>query len=307
MSRISPFLLPLFPLLVLTGCAPPPSEGRDPVTMDSPVVDTVHPPTMAAFRMEVEGAGVNGVAYLAEGEGPHPTVILLQGYPGLERHLDVAQAIRRMGVNVITFNYRGTWGSGGEMTPFNEVADVRAALALLRSEEGAGRYRTDPARLALLGHSLGSWVALTVAGADSAIQCVGALAATNLGLQVRRAVEDAAFREGWRRSVRSSSVPDGPVRLAAEDPLAVMMADPDAYDLLLLAPALAPRSVLLVGARGDREAVPELHHVPLAAALRDAGAVRLTEVLLDTDHSFSSVRIALAREVVDWLRGACGY
>lgn len=304
-TRVS--LLPMVLLPFAVGCAPAEPPVYDPVTMDSPVSDTLHPPTMVPFLMEVEGAGVNGLAYLAEGEGPHPALILLMGYPGLERHLDVAQAVRRAGINVISFNYRGSWGSGGEMSPMNEVEDVEAALALLRTEEGSRRFRTDPQRIALLGHSLGSWVALTVAAADSAVQCVGGLAVTNLGALVRRAAADEGFREGLTRSIRSSAGPDGPVRPVPGDPVEVMMQDPDAYDLLLRAEALAPKAVLLVGGERDREAVVDQNQVPLAAALRQAGAARLTEVLLDADHSFSSTRIALAGAVVTWLTGRCGY
>ena len=41
------------------------------------------------------------------------TVILLHGFPGNERNLDLAQAIRRSGWNAVFFHYRGAWGSGG--------------------------------------------------------------------------------------------------------------------------------------------------------------------------------------------------
>lgn len=53
---------------------------------------------------------VNGVFFIAAGKGPHPTVILFHGLPGNEKNLDLAQAVRRAGWNVLTFNYRGSWG-----------------------------------------------------------------------------------------------------------------------------------------------------------------------------------------------------
>jgi hypothetical protein len=291
----------------LVACGQEESPAFDPVTMDPPATDTLHPPAMIPFRMEVGGAGVNGLAYLAEGEGPHPTLLLLAGYPGHERNLDVAQAVRRAGINVLAFSYRGTWGNGGTMSPLNAVEDVKAALALLRSETGAARYRADPGRIALLGHSLGSWVALTVAAEDPGIECAGGLAVTNLGATARRAVSDEVFRERWARAIRSSAIPDGPVRAAEGDPVAALIQDPDAYDLLLRAPALAAKALLLVGAARDREALPDQNHLPLVAALSEAGAARLTEVMLEADHGFSSARIALAREVVGWLGAECGY
>ena len=70
---------------------------------------------------------INGVAYLAGGAGPHPTVILLHGLPGNEKNLDLAQAIRRDGWNAVTFNYRGSWGSPGVFRFGQNLEDADAA------------------------------------------------------------------------------------------------------------------------------------------------------------------------------------
>jgi pimeloyl-ACP methyl ester carboxylesterase len=35
---------------------------------------------------------MNGQFYLAGGEGPHPTLVLLHGFPGNEQIFDLAQA-----------------------------------------------------------------------------------------------------------------------------------------------------------------------------------------------------------------------
>lgn len=43
------------------------------------------------------------VLYTAEGDGVHPTVILLHGIPGCEQNFDLAQALRRVGFHVLTF------------------------------------------------------------------------------------------------------------------------------------------------------------------------------------------------------------
>lgn len=59
---------------------------------------------------------MSGLIYIASGAGPHPTVILLHGYPGNEKNLDLAQSLRREGWNVLFFHYRGAWGSEGEFS-----------------------------------------------------------------------------------------------------------------------------------------------------------------------------------------------
>src|SRR5690349_6039830 len=78
-----------------------------------PPADAAHPARMEVLHIPTGGVQVNGVAYLAAGAGPHPTVVLFHGLPGNEKNLDLAQALRRAGWNAITINYRGSWGSPG--------------------------------------------------------------------------------------------------------------------------------------------------------------------------------------------------
>ena len=68
---------------------------------------------------------MNALLFVAGGKGPHPTVILMHGLPGNERNLDLAQAIRRAGWDVLTFTYRGAWGSPGDFSIANAMEDTR--------------------------------------------------------------------------------------------------------------------------------------------------------------------------------------
>ena len=69
----------------------------------------------------------------ALGRGRHPTLVICIGLPGNERNLDVAQAARRAGWNTVSFNYRGAWGSPGEFRFSQNLEDVEAVLAYLRT------------------------------------------------------------------------------------------------------------------------------------------------------------------------------
>src|ERR1019366_9622653 len=53
------------------------------------------------------GARLNGLVYLAAGEGAHPVVVFLHGYPGNEKNLDLAQAVRREGDQAGSFDQPG--------------------------------------------------------------------------------------------------------------------------------------------------------------------------------------------------------
>jgi hypothetical protein len=88
-----------------------------------------------------------GLIYEAPGVGPHPTALVLHGFPGNERNLDLAQAIRRAGWNAVFFHYRGAWGSEGSFG-FVHVLEDRGrthhvAAAGLR---GTAPHRSIPAR-----------------------------------------------------------------------------------------------------------------------------------------------------------------
>jgi predicted alpha/beta-fold hydrolase len=57
--------------------------------------------------MDSHGSRIMGVFLLASSTQPHPTVILLHGFPGYEQNIDLAQSLRRDGWNVLAMHYRG--------------------------------------------------------------------------------------------------------------------------------------------------------------------------------------------------------
>jgi uncharacterized protein len=104
------------------------------------------------------GATIAGLIYRADGAQKHPTLILLHGYPGNERNLDIAQVVRAHGWNVIYFDYRGSWGSGGQFSFANCVQDVTNVVAFCKKYSDS--LRIDTSNIVLFGHSMGGWVCL---------------------------------------------------------------------------------------------------------------------------------------------------
>ena len=273
----------------------------DPVTMDPPALDTAHPPRLAEIAFLSAGERLNGLLYVAAGMGPHPVVLLLHGNPGNERSLDVAQAVRRAGYTVLYFDYRGNWGSGGSFSRTHALEDVSAALRWVRSPAVATQYGVDTSRVALVGHSMGGWLALMSAAADPKVTCVGALDARNVGaygLQLRR---DQRAEAALVRANDSLTAPGAPYRAEGGGAALVteMKTNAERWDVTGKARSLSDRPILLLAAvfKADQDS--------LVAALGRTGARRVTAFEFPTDHSFSDRRIALARTVVDWLRSAC--
>jgi DUF1680 family protein/pimeloyl-ACP methyl ester carboxylesterase len=281
--------------------SPGPVPPRDRLFSDPPATDSANPATMAALAIPSGDALMNGVIYIAEGKGPHPTVLLLHGFPGYEVNQDLAQALRRGGWNVAWFHYRGAWGSQGVFSVGNMVEDAAAALAMLRGETAAARFRVDPERIALVGHSFGGFAALMAAARDPKVRAVASIAGTNPGLMAQMAATPGASA-GVLKNLAGQIRP-----LSGTTPEAIVedvSTHGQEWDMPRHAAALASRSVLLVAGSRDTSSAPALHHAPLVRALREAGAKRLVEHTLDADHSFSDKRIALARIVAAWLESA---
>ena len=117
-----------------------------------------YPAAMETFQLPSHGAQLNALTYIAAGAGPHPVVVLLHGFPGNEKNLDLAQTIRRAGWDVLYFDYRGSWGSPGDFSFTHSAEDVASALAYLRDPANSAKLRADPKRIVLIGHSMGGFM-----------------------------------------------------------------------------------------------------------------------------------------------------
>lgn len=283
------------------GCATPPAF--DPVTMDPTDEDPEHPSALVEVVIESAGEPMNGIVYVASGPGPHPSVVLLHGFPGSERNLDLAQAMRRAGFNVLFFHYRGAWGSAGRFTFSGALEDVAAAVGWLRSPESVASFRVDPARITLVGHSMGGFMALVAGSELPEVRCIASLAGANLGLMGAAASRDPAQAEAMAQALAGWA---GPIRGASGTELVAEVAsNAERFDTRSRAEALATRPLLLVAGDADPFTPMEAHHQPLVEALRARQGARLREAVLHADHSFSSRRIALARLVTEWLVAEC--
>ncbi len=261
------------------------------ITADPPQ-DKAHPAAMAYVRIPSHGSLLNGVLYTAAGAGPHPAVMLFHGFPGNEQNLDLAQAIRRAGFDVLTMHYRGAWGSPGSFSFAHALEDSDAALIFLRAN--AGKFHIDARRIFVAGHSMGGWMAVSAAAHDPAVAGAILISAADMGLSGTRFGDPAVRQKEMDGEFRDDAIPlAGTTADALMDELAAHGA---AWDFVTLAPALKTRPVLLV--TSDDGLAPQ--NARLAAALRQAGGA-VSETHFATDHSYSDHRIALESAVLDWL------
>ncbi|MEH6807618.1 MAG: alpha/beta fold hydrolase [Hyphomonas oceanitis] len=277
--------------LMLVACASAPTIAADP----APAFDADFPPSLVELNFESHGDRLNGHAYLADGPGPHPTVVLLHGFPGNERNLDLAQDLRSDGFNVLFFHYRGAWGSEGTYSFTHVIEDVAAATDYLRAN--AEKLRTDPDKLILVGHSMGGFAALEAAARDETIACVAGIAPANMG---PLADAPAQRTDGFAAYADTMQMLAG---LTGANAIAEVKANREAFDTRLLAPKLAGKSVLIIGGDQDTSVPVDSVIEPLVAAYEAEPGIDLTAVILSGDHSFSWSRQELIDEVIEWAEG----
>lgn len=256
----------------------------------------VDPPASASPRARMEvlhipsgGVEINGVAYLAAGPGPHPTIVICHGWPGNEKNLDLAQALRRAGWNAITFNYRGAWGSPGNFRFAQNPEDARAVLAMLRQPDMAARLGIDTSRIVLAGHSMGGWVTAKVASDEPGLAGAILISAANMGL-LGRMPDDRLLAQAAGNSEGLAGT--SPAIQAAE-----LREKAAAFDVRANAAGLARQPLLVLTSDDGLKPMTD----PLVTAARAAGG-RVSEHHQPTDHSWSDARLTLARKIYDWLK-----
>ena len=120
--------------------------------------DMTSPASSTELFIPSGNSQIAGLIYNANGLQKHPTLLLLHGYPGNERNLDIAQVVRSRGWNVIYFDYRGSWGSQGKFSFKNCVEDVVNVVSFCNKYQDS--LKIDTSNIVLFGHSMGGWVCL---------------------------------------------------------------------------------------------------------------------------------------------------
>ncbi len=242
---------------------------------------------------------LNALVYVAAGAGPHPVVVLLHGFPGNEKNLDLAQTLRRAGWDVLYFNYRGSWGSPGDFSFTHSTEDVAAALAYMREPANAAKLRADPKRIVLVGHSMGGFMAAYGGSHDPAVLGIAMISGADFGAHEAKAhppvsVEQAVAAMAPRLEAEGIAPLHGSTAEGLARELIVHRSD---WDFEKFAPPIGTRPVLLV--TSDDGLADSAH--AFAEALRSQGDKQVTETHLATDHSYSGKRIALEEAVLAWL------
>lgn len=256
-------------------------------------------PDLIQITLTSGGEKMFGVMFTAMGEGPHPTMILLHGFPGNESNFDLAHALRRTGWNVFIFHYRGTWGSKGTFSFSNMLEDIRAAAEFIQTEAVTAKYRIDSQNIVVAGNSVGAFAALLSTSWGIGVRGCVSISSYDLGLLGETIQRDAQVMTALRDMLTECVEPVN--GLTVEELIEEIITHSSRWNLLNHAEVLAKYPVLLVAGSRDDVGPADLHFHPLIDALHAKGANRLEYHLLESDHGFQDQRVGLSRIIAGWL------
>ncbi len=245
------------------------------------------------------GSTLLGIFYLAAGEGPHPTAIIFHGFPGYEQNLDIAQTLRAHGWNVLAMHYRGSWGVKGSFSFEHAAEDADTEVQFVLDTANAQKYRIDPHRILVIGHSMGGYMAASAMAHNPQVAAAVLISAWNIGGGFANRHQAGSAPSTLKEEASKLTENNNLAPLAGTTSLALareIREHQQALNFLSLAPQIAPRPVFVITAS---EGLAPSDHA-LAEALSKAGDTHVTERHWDTDHSYSGQRAELANAILQW-------
>ena len=252
------------------------------IVLEDLVWDIDSPAGVKELNIPSEGSLLQGLIYKANGTGKHPTLLLLHGYPGNERNLDLAQVVRAHGWNVIYFNYRGAWGSQGKFSFMNSVEDVVNVVNYC--EQNQDELQIDVANMVLFGHSMGAWVCLKAIQKLPNIKKGFALSTWNMARNLKSA-EDVAKLQYIEDEYFVLNTP-------VKDIFQPVIENPAIYNLVNDGKALSTKQIMMVDEHP--------YNKDIVDAVKKSNPQLIYQVW-PTDHGFTNKRVSLMNAVLQFL------
>lgn len=232
-------------------------------------------------------AVMQGFIYKANGGQKHPTLLLLHGFPGNERNLDLAQVVRAHGWNVIYFNYRGSWGSGGQFSFKNCVQDVVNVVGFCKKYQDS--LQIDPSNIVLFGHSMGGWVCLKALQQLPDIKKGFALSTWNIYGEFKNVRSEQQINSKVKAEGGEIFVLNTPTKAIFKS----VIKELDYFDLSTDAKALSEKQIIML----DEHPLNK----EIADAIKSSTRSYFDYEVWHTDHPFTNKRVSLINKVLVFL------
>ncbi|MDR6846299.1 alpha/beta fold hydrolase [Flavobacterium granuli] len=248
--------------------------------------DKTAPAGMLELEIPSANSQLPAMMYTANGKEKHPTLLLLHGMPGNEKSLDIAQAVRAHGWNVIYFNYRGSWGTSGKFDFKNCVEDTKNVVAFCNKYQDS--LRIDTKNIVLFGHSMGGFVCLKALEQLPQIKKGFALSAGDFYYDLKTFPDEKALTATVTKYPNYKSLNSTTLEIY----LSAYRERPY-YNLETDVKALKDKQIIMLD---EHEWNKEL-----AATIKSQNPKYFDYQVWDTDHSFTNKRASLTNLVLSFL------
>jgi pimeloyl-ACP methyl ester carboxylesterase len=262
--------------------------------------------------IEREGVQLKGTFHVAQGTGKFPTVVLLSGFPGGRTDvLGLGKLLAVAGINVLTFQYSGTYESQGLTSYDNHQKDIQAAIDFIYHSENISKFQIDTSLIYLGGWCHGGGMALAYSVNHPEITSVFSIVGNDFGEFMRiyshnpemRLIVDEMMDDAIDSGVARFEKGALPKEMAS---VGIETMNP-IYDIREKnAEALAQKDILLICAWDDEQITVEHFMLPLYRALKKGNARNLQMISFQDVHHFPNTRRVLATQIADWIFTAPG-
>ena len=251
--------------------------------------DMTSPASSTELFIPSGNSQIAGLIYNANGLQKHPTLLLLHGYPGNERNLDIAQVVRSRGWNVIYFDYRGSWGSQGKFSFKNCVEDVVNVVSFCNKYRDS--LKIDTSNIVLFGHSMGGWVCLKALQELPTIKKGFVLSTWDIAKDFKN-----VSNEKEMLSIANDPNIAGKyfvLNTSLKDLYTPVLQDKTYFNLLNDAKSLGDKQIIMIDEHEKNS--------QLAEKIKESNKLYFDYSVWQTDHSFTNKRASLINKVLAFI------
>jgi uncharacterized protein len=253
------------------------------------------------------GIKLDAKLYLVNEVSSSPTLILLHGFPGNSNSpYGLAEKIIKNGINVLVFNYEGSFKSEGIFSWENCMADAGAAVSFLKQKAIMDKFQIDTSRIYVCGCSLGAALALSSAIYNADIKNVIAVVGGNdLSIYLQKIKKDPLFRMALEKRISSAAIPNGPIKgdsAYIHNYFNQIIPNFEYFDLIKNADKFKNKKILFITGWLDTTVPMEEFIIPTYRHLKNMYPEYVSIKAFETDHTFANKREELAKAISEWIK-----
>lgn len=236
-----------------------------------------------------------------------PTLILLHGFPGNSNSpYGLAERLSKNGINVLVFNYEGSFNSQGIFSWENCMNDIGVALSFLKQKNNIQQFSIDTSKIIVCGCSLGAALALSAAVHNSEIRkLIAVVGGNDLSIYLQKMKRDPVFRTALEKRITAAGMPNGPIRGDSgyiHIYFDQIMSNYEYFDLIKNAEKLKNKEIFFITGWLDTTVPMEEFIIPTYRHLKNMNPEFVSIEAFETDHNFTNKRDELANSITEWIK-----